>query len=304
MTEMRLAMNEEQFVNIDLNDDNICGVCKLETAREMLSFCHVCFELSIEGVARANLLHTESMRGHRECFEKFHLIANQELPRPKVLKSTYRDVKDILSRKISQIVQYAQNQHTHADLQDCRPGQIKVHDPEPSLFTAHLPQLNSSQLPRYSPSWLDGSSPGYSECRQGILEQDAQGDFPLGLLGAAADRFQGGNIHWSTEELRKGSETQIAMGNRSVEARCHRHYAKEELSGMSVDDLVPLNEQLLKQIKVVFEDLAQELEKKDSLASELHVRYIAIEQLFKNRAKLPWLRVGRGGIKPSAPLDN
>ncbi|XP_041067716.1 protein EURL homolog isoform X1 [Carcharodon carcharias] len=297
-------MNEEQFVNIDLNDDNICGVCKLETAKEMLSFCHVCFELSIEGVARTNLLHTESMRGHRECFEKFHLIANQELPRSKASKSTYRDVKDILSRKISQIVQYAQNQPSHADLRDCRQGQVKGQEPEPGLFRTHLPQLSNSQLPRYSPRWLDGSSPGYSECRQGVLEQDAAGDFRLGILGAAASRFRGGDIRWSTEGLGQGTETQLAMGSCSMEARCHRHYTQEELSAMSVDDLLPLNEQLLKQIKVVFEDLAQELEKKDSLASELHVRYIAIEQLFKNRAKLPWLRLGRGGFKPSAPLDN
>jgi len=40
---------EEQFVNIDLNDDNICSVCKLETDTGTTSFCHVCFELSIEG---------------------------------------------------------------------------------------------------------------------------------------------------------------------------------------------------------------------------------------------------------------
>uniref|UniRef100_A0A3B5KUT0 Uncharacterized protein n=1 Tax=Xiphophorus couchianus TaxID=32473 RepID=A0A3B5KUT0_9TELE len=43
---------EEQFVNIDLNDDNICSVCKLETETGTLSFCHVCFELSIEGKKR------------------------------------------------------------------------------------------------------------------------------------------------------------------------------------------------------------------------------------------------------------
>lgn len=42
-------MNEEQFVNIDLNDDNVCSVCKLGTERETLSFCHICFELNIEG---------------------------------------------------------------------------------------------------------------------------------------------------------------------------------------------------------------------------------------------------------------
>lgn len=42
-------MSEEQFVNIDLNDDNVCSICKLGTERETLSFCHICFELNIEG---------------------------------------------------------------------------------------------------------------------------------------------------------------------------------------------------------------------------------------------------------------
>lgn len=46
----RGTMNEEeQFVNIDLNDDNICSVCKLGTDQETLSFCHICFELNLEG---------------------------------------------------------------------------------------------------------------------------------------------------------------------------------------------------------------------------------------------------------------
>lgn len=43
---------EEQFENIDLNDDNICSVCKLETETGTLSFCHVCFELSMEGTEK------------------------------------------------------------------------------------------------------------------------------------------------------------------------------------------------------------------------------------------------------------
>ncbi|KAJ7402856.1 hypothetical protein WISP_52541 [Willisornis vidua] len=43
-------MNEEQFVSIDLDDDNVCSVCKLGTEKETLSFCHVCFELNIEDV--------------------------------------------------------------------------------------------------------------------------------------------------------------------------------------------------------------------------------------------------------------
>ncbi len=60
---------EEQFVNIDLNDDNICSVCKLETETGTLSFCHVCFELSIEGKkedrGRLLLVHSLEQRANK-----------------------------------------------------------------------------------------------------------------------------------------------------------------------------------------------------------------------------------------------
>ena len=49
----------------------------------------------------------------------------------------------------------------------------------------------------------------------------------------------------------------------------------------------------------VFEELTTAVQEKDSLASQLHVRHIAIEQLFKNCAKLPWLQIGRAGVKAS-----
>lgn len=50
----------------------------------------------------------------------------------------------------------------------------------------------------------------------------------------------------------------------------------------------------------VFEELTVAVQEKDSLASELHVRHIAIEQLFKNCAKLPWLHISRAGVKASS----
>lgn len=49
----------------------------------------------------------------------------------------------------------------------------------------------------------------------------------------------------------------------------------------------------------MFEELSVAVQEKDSLSSELHVRHIAIEQLFKNCAKLPWLQIGRAGVKAS-----
>ncbi|EPQ14687.1 Protein EURL like protein [Myotis brandtii] len=157
---------EEQFVNIDLNDDNICSVCKLGTDRETLSFCHVCFELNIEGIPKSNLLHTTSLRGHKDCFEKYHLIANQDCPRSKLSKNTYyEDVKAILMNLMT-------------------PGEVKQ-----------------------------------------------------------------------------------------------------------------LNAKLQQRIQEVFEELTRQVQEKDSLASELHVRHVAIEQLLKNYSKLPCLQVGRTGMK-------
>lgn len=63
---------EEQFVNIDLNDDNICSVCKLETETGTLSFCHVCFELSIEGKVTISCLVTrvKSTKSEKKTEEK------------------------------------------------------------------------------------------------------------------------------------------------------------------------------------------------------------------------------------------
>lgn len=67
---------EEQFVNIDLNDDNICSVCKLETETGTLSFCHVCFELSIEGKVFANI---KSQKSHKVCMLLFQQLAGYSI---------------------------------------------------------------------------------------------------------------------------------------------------------------------------------------------------------------------------------
>lgn len=64
----------------------------------------------------------------------------------------------------------------------------------------------------------------------------------------------------------------------------------------SVDSYLPL----LFVSTEVFEELTAAVQEKDSLASELHVRHVAIEQLFKNCAKLPWLHISRAGVKASS----
>ncbi|XP_038846089.1 protein EURL homolog [Salvelinus namaycush] len=293
----------EQFVNIDLNDDNICGVCKLETDTGTMSFCHVCFELSIEGVSHATLLHSKSLRGHRECFEKYHLIANQKLSRSKVSRSPYEGMKLALSQKISRIVQYAQNKDSvsleggpgrrggkHQLLCYSQNGERKL-----------LPQ-SDAQVPRYTPCWNQGTGTGgLPDYATGMLEcHSAEG---LGLL----EDGQGlGGMWGSTGRRGLHRHSQCSGGDHQL-LHSNNGHSRDELIKMSVDELHQLNGQLLLQIQKVFEELTVAVQEKDSLASELHVRHIAIEQLFKNCAKLPWLQISRAGsgVKASsnAPVE-
>lgn len=280
---------EEQFVNIDLNDDNICSVCKLETETGTLSFCHVCFELSIEGVPPSTLLHSKSLRGHRDCFEKCHLIANQKLSRSKVSRSAYEGMKLALSQKLNRIIQYAQNKDSVSSAGAGRRG-AKLLCYGPQSDRKLLPQ-SDAQVPRYAPRWDTAKG-------MGVLERHTAEE--LGLLQAAPDDV------WA-DGGRKGLHNRNATcgGGGLTPHRCHAH-SRDELAKMSMDELHQLNSQLLMQIQKVFEELTEAVQEKDSLASELHVRHIAIEQLFKNCAKLPWLHISRAGVKASSgvgPVD-
>ncbi|XP_026184405.1 protein EURL homolog [Mastacembelus armatus] len=274
---------EEQFVNIDLNDDNICTVCKLETEAGTLSFCHVCFELSIEGVSSATLLHSKSLRGHRECFEKCHLIANQKLSRSKVSQSAYEGMKLALSQKLNRIIQYAQNKDSVSSSCPSRRG-AKLLCYSQQNDRKLMPQ-SDAQVPRYTARWDSAKATALPSFTMGMLEcQTAE---ELGLLQKSqsdvwSDKTGGGQPHR------------------------HQGHSRDELAKMSVDELHKLNAQLLMQIQKVFEELTVAVQEKDSLASELHVRHIAIEQLFKNCAKLPWLHISRAGVKASSssgPLE-
>ncbi|XP_006788751.1 protein EURL homolog [Neolamprologus brichardi] len=278
---------EEQFVNIDLNDDNICSVCKLETETGTLSFCHVCFELSIEGVSSATLLHSKSLRGHRDCFEKCHLIANQKLSRSKVSRSAYEGMKLALSQKLNRIIQYAQNKDSVSSSGPNRRG-AKLLCYGQQNDRKLLPQ-SDAQVPRYTPCWDTGKSTGPADYTMGMLERHTAEE--LGLLQESRSDV------WSNDS-RRGLHSRKPSGG--GQQRAHQGHSREELTKMSVDELHQLNAQLLLQIQKVFEELTVAVQEKDSLASELHVRHIAIEQLFKNCAKLPWLHISRAGVKASS----
>ncbi|XP_076024894.1 protein EURL homolog [Genypterus blacodes] len=287
---------EEQFVNIDLNDDNICSVCKLETDTGTLSFCHVCFELSIEGVSSSTLLHTKSLRGHRDCFEKCHLIANQKLSHSKVSRSAYEGMKLALGQKLNRMIQYAQNKDSvPSNGPSRRGGKLLCYSQQSDCKL--LPQ-SDAQVPRYAPRWDAGKTTGLPEYAIGMLECHTAEE--LGLL----QESQGGV--WD-----RNGRNGKALHNRNHSSgggqTPHRHqgYSRDELTGMNLDELHQLNAQMLLQIQKIFEELTVAVQEKDSLSSELHVRHIAIEQLFKNCAKLPWLHISRAGVKASSnsPVD-
>ncbi|XP_029375057.1 protein EURL homolog [Echeneis naucrates] len=279
---------EEQFVNIDLNDDNICSVCKLETETGTLSFCHVCFELSIEGVSSATLLHSKSLRGHRDCFEKCHLIANQKLSRPKDSRSAYEGIKLALSQKLNRIIQYAQNKDSVSSSNLSRRG-TKLLCYNQQSDRKLLPQ-SDAQVPRYTPHWDTGKATALPDYTMGMLECHTAEE--LGLLDESQPDVWSSNSRTGLHSRGQSSGGQTPHG--------HQGYNRDELTEMSVDELHQLNGQLLMRIQKIFEELTVVVQEKDSLASELHVRHIAIEQLFKNCAKLPWLHISRAGVKASS----
>ncbi|XP_008426446.1 protein EURL homolog [Poecilia reticulata] len=277
---------EEQFVNIDLNDDNICSVCKLETETGTLSFCHVCFELSIEGVTSTSLLHSKSLRGHRDCFEKCHLIANQKLSHSKVSRSAYEGMKLALSQKLNRIIQFAQNKDSLSSSSCARRG-AKLLCYSQQGERKLLPQ-SDAQVPRYAPCWDRSMATGLPAYAAGMLESQTAEEVEL-----LRESQAGG---WSRDGRKDLHSWKQSSGQKQHRNQGH---SRDELTKMSVEELHQLNSQLLKQIEKVFEELTAAVQEKDALASELHVRHVAIEQLFKNCTKLPWLHISRAGVKAS-----
>uniref|UniRef100_A0A7M4F490 Chromosome 21 open reading frame 91 n=1 Tax=Crocodylus porosus TaxID=8502 RepID=A0A7M4F490_CROPO len=255
---------------------------------------------SVQGVPKSNLLHTRSLRGHRDCFEKFHLIANQDCPRSKLSKSTYAEVKNILSKKINRIIQYAQNKDLDSDSESSKTSQHQLFNFRHQTDRKLLPQFDSP-VPRYSAKCIDGNSGSISNCSQSIFEPKESTDFRLDMLQKTGATFRCSSVLWASHNQTQKTENAESDLDTSVQRRCP-HYSREELSTMTLGELEQLNKKLLKQVQDVFEELTRQVQEKDSLASQLNVRHIAIEQLLKNCSKLPCLQVGRAGMKSSAPI--
>lgn len=130
----------------------------------------------ILGVPSATLLHSKSLRGHRDCFEKCHLIANQKLSCSKVSPSAYEGMKLALSQKLNRIIQYAQNKDSVSS--NSRRG-TKLLCYSQQSDSKLLPQ-SDGQVPRYTPHWDTGKATGLPVYAMGML--DCHTEDELGLL--------------------------------------------------------------------------------------------------------------------------
>lgn len=130
------------------------------------------------GVSSATLLHSKSLRGHRDCFEKCHLIANQKLSHSKGTRSAYEGMKLALSQKLNRIIQYAQNKDSVSSNGPSRRG-AKLLCYTQQSDCKRLPQ-SDSQVPRYTPCWDRAKGTGLPDYAMGMLECHTAEE--LGLL--------------------------------------------------------------------------------------------------------------------------
>lgn len=192
------------------------------------------FFLSL-GIPKADLLHTRSLRGHRDCFEKFHLIAKQSCPRSKLSKSTYAEVKNILSKKINWIIQYAQNKDLDLDTESSKQTQHRLFSFRHQRERKLLPQFDS-QVPKYSAKWIDGNSGNISNCSQNILESRTSGDFRLDMLKQTDATFCCSSNLWSSHK-RTSDTGKAEQDSVTYVQRRHPQYNREQCKWKWCDEL-------------------------------------------------------------------
>lgn len=161
------------------------------------------------GVSSATLLHSKSLRGHRDCFEKCHLIANQKLSRSKVSRSAYEGMKLALSQKLNRIIQYAQNKDSVSSNGPSRRG-AKLLCYSQQNERKLLPQ-SDAQVPRYTPHWDTTKATGLPDYAVGMLECHTAEE--LGLLQESESDV------WSSDD-RTGLRNQLSGGGQTQ----HRHH--------------------------------------------------------------------------------
>lgn len=177
----------------------------------------LCF---IPGVSSATLLHSKSLRGHRDCFEKYHLIANQKLSRAKASHSAYEGVKRALSQRINRIIQFAQNRDS---VTAETPGlwgtkQILCHTQQGGRKL--VPQ-SDAQVPRYAPQWAEETSMAESEYGKSMLDCHSAEELGLGLLQGSRQGLWAGERHHPREQQNREQRD-------TARQRRHTGHSREE----------------------------------------------------------------------------
>lgn len=187
------------------------------------------------GVSAAALLHSTSLRGHRDCFEKCHVIANQKLSCSGGSRSTYEGLKLAVSQKLNRIIQYTQTSVSfggssrHAASHHCYSPQSSRQSP-PSDF----------QVPRYTRCWdLSKAAAALPACTVEVLERRAAED--LGLLhkppshgwsagGGGGPQEPKQSTQGTAASCRPGREERKNVSNRCSRTHSHQVLQKQKLS--------------------------------------------------------------------------
>lgn len=156
-----------------------------------------CFSVCVHtGVSAAALLHSKSLRGHRDCFEKCHVIANQKLSCSRGGQSTYQGLKLAVSQRLNRIIQYTQNSVSLGG-----PSRQAAHQHCSSLQGNKQPPQAGSQVPRYTrcwelskaaapPAYTVGVLEGHTAEELGLLPEPLPEAWPSGGVGGAQRRKQ------------------------------------------------------------------------------------------------------------------
>lgn len=174
------------------------------------------------GVPSATLLHSKSLRGHRDCFEKCHLIANQKLSHSKVTRSAYEGMKLALSQKLNRIIQYAQNKDPISSHGPSRRG-AKILCYSQQGDCKRLPQADS-QVPRYTPCWDSGKTTRVPDYAFGMLDCHTEDD--LGLLQESKSDV------WSSDHSKSLQSWNKSSGGAPAK-HTHQRHSRDECEHLS-----------------------------------------------------------------------
>lgn len=173
------------------------------------------------GVSAAALLHSKSLRGHRDCFEKCHIIANQKLSSSRGSRSTYEGLKLAVSQKLTRIIRYTQNSVSFSGSS----RQAASHHCYSQQASKQTP-ASDFQVPRYTRCWELNNATALPACTVEVLERHRAEE--LGLLHEPQSHV------WSTDGGRGPQKPKQSTPGNRADRSPSREECKTHINGTAV----------------------------------------------------------------------